>query len=63
MPTCGQVYRECHRHARTRWLFLVYVFRMGRHEAGRAPANDPLMTVVVAMLLLLLALVCALAGA
>lgn len=40
----------------------MYVFRMGRHEVGRAPANDPLMTVVVALLLILLALVCFFAG-
>jgi hypothetical protein len=35
---------------------------MGRHEVGRAPANDPLMTVVVSALLILLALVCVFAG-
>lgn len=40
----------------------MYVFRMGRHEVGRAPANDPLMTVVVCLLLLLVALVCVFAG-
>jgi len=43
-------------------LDLVYVFGMGRHEVGRAPANDPLMTVVVCLLLLLAALVCVLSG-
>ena len=43
-------------------LYLVYVFGMGRHEVGRAPANDPLMTVVVCLLLLLAALVCVLSG-
>jgi hypothetical protein len=36
---------------------------MGRHEVSRVPANDPFMTSVVAVLLLLLALVCLLAGA
>jgi hypothetical protein len=30
---------------------------MGRHEGNRAPANDPLMIVVLSALLLLLALV------
>jgi hypothetical protein len=40
----------------------VYLFRMGRHELGRAPANDPLMSVVVCLLLILLALVCVFAG-
>jgi hypothetical protein len=40
----------------------VYVFGMGRHEVGRAPANDPLMTVVVGLLLILVALVCVFAG-
>jgi hypothetical protein len=40
----------------------VYVFPMGRHEVGRAPANDPLMTVVVCLLLLLAALFCVFAG-
>jgi hypothetical protein len=36
---------------------------MGRHEVDRVPANDPFMTTIVAMLLLLLAMVCLLAGA
>jgi hypothetical protein len=40
----------------------VYEFRLGRHEVGRAPAFDPLMTVVVCLLLILAALVCAFAG-
>jgi hypothetical protein len=39
------------------------MFRMGRHEVSRVPANDPFMTSVVAVLLLMLALVCLLAGA
>lgn len=38
------------------------MFRMGRHEVNRVPANDPFMTSVVAALLLMLALVCLLAG-
>jgi hypothetical protein len=36
---------------------------MGRHEVSRVPANDPFMTSIVAVLLLMLALVCLLAGA
>jgi hypothetical protein len=35
---------------------------MGRHQSDRAPASDPFMTVVVCALLLLLAMVCVLAG-
>jgi hypothetical protein len=35
---------------------------MGRHEETRARANDPFMTTVVAVLLLMLAAVCLLAG-
>jgi hypothetical protein len=38
------------------------MFRMGRHEVNRVPANDPFMTSVVATLLLLLALVFLLAA-
>ena len=38
------------------------MFRMGRHEVNRVPANDPFMTSVVAALLLMLALVCMFAG-
>jgi hypothetical protein len=36
---------------------------MGRHEASRSPAFDPLMTVVLGVLLLLLAFIFMLAGA
>jgi hypothetical protein len=35
---------------------------MGRHAEDRARANDPFMTTVVGLLLLLLAAVCLLAG-
>jgi len=35
---------------------------MGRHAESRIPANDPFMTAVVSALLLLLAMVCLLAG-
>jgi hypothetical protein len=35
---------------------------MGRHEDSRAPATDPFMIVIVSALVLLLALVCLLAG-
>jgi hypothetical protein len=35
---------------------------MGRHETSRVPANDPFMTTIVGVLLLLLALTCLLAG-
>jgi hypothetical protein len=38
------------------------MFPMGRHELSRVPANDPFMTSIVAALLLLLAMVCLLAG-
>ena len=38
------------------------MFAVGRHAESREPANDPFMTVVVGGLLLLLALVCVLAG-
>jgi hypothetical protein len=38
------------------------MFPVGRHAESREPANDPFMTVVVASLLFVLALVCLLAG-
>jgi hypothetical protein len=38
------------------------MFGMGRHEEARARANDPFMTTVVGLLLVLLAAVCVLAG-
>jgi hypothetical protein len=38
------------------------MFPMGRHAESRVPANDPFMTSVVGALLVLLALVCLLAG-
>jgi hypothetical protein len=41
---------------------MVYMFPVGRHAESREPANDPFMTVIVGALLLLLALVCLLAG-
>jgi hypothetical protein len=39
------------------------MFPMGRHEVSRGPAFDPLMTVTLGGLLLLLALIVMLAGA
>jgi len=39
----------------------VYRITMGRHAGDKAPANDPLMTSVVSVLLLLAAGVCLLA--
>jgi hypothetical protein len=42
---------------------MVYMFPMGRHEVRRAPAFDPLMTVIVSALLMLLGLIWMLAGA
>jgi hypothetical protein len=41
---------------------MAQMFPVGRHAESRAPANDPFMTGVVAGLLLLLALLCLLAG-
>jgi hypothetical protein len=38
------------------------MFPVGRHAESREPANDPFMTAIVGSLLLLLALVCLLAG-
>jgi hypothetical protein len=38
------------------------MFPMGRHAETRVPANDPFMTAIVSALLVLLALVCLLAG-
>jgi hypothetical protein len=38
------------------------MFPMGRHAVSRAPANDPFMSTIVGALLLLLVLVCLLAG-
>jgi hypothetical protein len=41
---------------------MTQMFPVGRHAESREPANDPFMTVVVGGLLLLLALLCLLAG-
>jgi hypothetical protein len=38
------------------------MFGMGRHEVSRSPAFDPLMTVVLGVLLLVLAFIVMLAG-
>jgi hypothetical protein len=38
------------------------MFPMGRHAETRVPANDPFMTAIVSALLVLLALLCLLAG-
>jgi hypothetical protein len=42
---------------------MVEMFPTGRHAESRVPANDPFMSMIVGALLLLLILVCLLAGA